>query len=140
MNEAVVDASVAAKWVLDEEHSGQAARLLNLPALYAPAHWLAEAVHVLSTKVVRGELTADEAKERAGILLLAPVRVDPLAGLAQSALSISVAARLSGYDGLYVALAVFRSIPFVTADRRLINKLASSSLATGLVVWVGDIP
>jgi predicted nucleic acid-binding protein len=139
LNEAVVDASVAAKWVLDEDHSAQAARLLSLPALYAPAHWLAETLHALSTMVLRGELTPEQAKERAGVLLLAPVRVLPLAGLAQSALSIAVAARLSGYDALYVALAHLRGIPLVTADRKLIGNLARGGAAPGLVMWIGDV-
>ena len=60
----MVDASVAAKWVVKEDHSAEAARLLDCGARHAPDHWRAEAVNVLWSKVVRGHLTAAAAEER----------------------------------------------------------------------------
>ncbi len=59
MSAVVVDASVAAKWVVEEAFSAQAASLLTGNTLHAPAHWLAEAVNVLGAKVARGELAAE---------------------------------------------------------------------------------
>ncbi len=47
MRAAVVDASVAAKGVAQEELTEQANALLAGVALCAPAHWQAEAVNVL---------------------------------------------------------------------------------------------
>jgi len=60
----VVDASVAAKWLVEEDHSAVAALLLDYDARPAPDHWKAEAVNVLWSKVVRGDLTAADAEER----------------------------------------------------------------------------
>ena len=43
----MVDASVAVKWVVEEDHSAKAMLLLGLDARHAPDHWRAEAVNVL---------------------------------------------------------------------------------------------
>ena len=63
MKIAVVDASVAVKWVVDEEDADSAAwLLLNAGTLIAPAHWLAEATNALWTScTLRGELSREEA-------------------------------------------------------------------------------
>jgi predicted nucleic acid-binding protein len=44
------------------------------------------------------------------------------------------------YDSLYVALAEARDIPLVTADKRLIRRLADDAALAKRVVWVGDFP
>jgi predicted nucleic acid-binding protein len=53
VREAVVDASVAAKWVVEEDHSEKAASLLQYGRRCARDHWLAEAVNVLWSKVYK---------------------------------------------------------------------------------------
>jgi predicted nucleic acid-binding protein len=73
LKEAVVDASVAVKWVVEEKHSAQATLLLNYDALHAPAHWRAEAANALWAKVFRGDLTAADAEERLLVLNRATV-------------------------------------------------------------------
>lgn len=73
MRQVVVDASVSAKWVVEEDHSAKAALLLQCDARHAPDHWLAEAINVLWSKAVRGELTAADMEERTIALLRAPV-------------------------------------------------------------------
>jgi predicted nucleic acid-binding protein len=57
--------------VVDEEHSAKAAILLGFDACHAPDHWRAEAVNVLWSKVLRGDLTAADAEERMTVLLRA---------------------------------------------------------------------
>jgi predicted nucleic acid-binding protein len=113
MRAAVIDASVAAKWVVEEAHSAQAALALKLDARHAPAHWLAEAVNVLWAKVSRGDLTAADAEERVAVLLRAPVTAAPLEGLVPRAFAIGVARGVTIYDALYVALAEKYDIPMV---------------------------
>ena len=139
MTEAVVDASVAAKWVVDEEHSGNAALLLEYDALYAPDHWQAEAVNVLWAKVARGDLTATAAQERMTLLLRAPVVGTPIAHLMPRAFAISVDCSVTIYDSLYISLAEKRNIPFITADVRLIRRMAGDASFKGRVIWVGDL-
>ena len=58
MRQADIDASVAAKWVVEEAYSPQAALLLAFDAHHAPDHWRAEAVNVLWSKVFDPSLAA----------------------------------------------------------------------------------
>lgn len=138
MNEAVVDASAAVKWVLDEPHAAAAARLLDGARLHAPDHWLAEAMNAVWGRVWRGELVAEQGAERIRILLRAPVKGVPLADLAPAAFGIAAAEGVTIYDALYVALAEARSLPLVTGDARLMRRL-SGPRWTGRLRWVGDL-
>jgi predicted nucleic acid-binding protein len=139
MRQAVVDASVAAKWVIEEEHSAKAALLLDFDVLHAPEHWLAEAINVLWDKVFCGELTAPDAEERMTVLLRAPVTGTPIAGLMPRAFAISAARMVTIYDSLYLALAEKRDIPMVTADERLIRKLSGDAGLAKRMIWVADL-
>ncbi len=139
MTQAVVDASVAVKWVVEEDHSTEAAILLGFDACHAPDHWRAEAINALWSKVVRGDLTAADAEERMTVLLRAPVIGTPIADLNARAFAISVALTVTIYDLLYVALAEKRDIAMVTADERLIRRLSSDAALAKRMVWVGDL-
>jgi len=139
VRQAVVDASVAVKWVVEEDHSAKAALLLGFEARHAPDHWLAEAVNVLWSKVCHGDLTVADAEERMTVLLRAPLIAVPIAGLMPRAFAIAVACMVTIYDSLYVALAETRDIPLVTADERLIRRLSGDPALAKLMVWVGDL-
>jgi predicted nucleic acid-binding protein len=139
MRAAVIDASVAAKWVSEEDHSAEAACALSLDARYAPAHWLAEAANVLWAKVSRGDLTAADAEERVAVLLRAPVVAAPLEGLVPRAFAIGVARGVTIYDALYVALAEKHDIPMITADRKLIRRLSGDPALAARMLWVGNL-
>jgi predicted nucleic acid-binding protein len=139
VRQAVIDASVAAKWVVEEDHSAQATLLLALDARHAPDHWLAEAANVLWSKVFHGDLTAADAEDRIGVLMRAPVVGVSIAGLMPRAFAISVACMVTIYDSLYVALAEKRDIPLVTADRRLIRQLSGDAALAERLLWLGDL-
>lgn len=139
MRQAVVDASVAAKWVVEEAGSPQAALLLAFDARHAPDHWRAEAVNVLWSKVFRGDLTATDAEERMTVLLRAPIIETPIAALMPRAFRIAVAHMVTIHDALYVALAEQRDVPLVTADERLIQRMAGDPGLARRMVWVGDL-
>ena len=138
MKQAVIDASVAAKWVVEEDHSDHAVRLLSLEARHAPSHWRAEAVNVLWAKVFHGDLTAADAEERMGVLLRAPIIDTPIEILMPRAFAISVARMVTIYDGLSIALAEKLTIPLVTADQRLIRKMSDDATLSKLMIWIGD--
>ena len=57
----VVDASVAVKWVVSEQHHQNALQLLRqAEEPHAPAHWLAEAANALWAKFsIAGQITQD---------------------------------------------------------------------------------
>jgi predicted nucleic acid-binding protein len=136
---AVVDASVAVKWVIEEDHSAKAALLLEIDSRHAPGHWQAEAVNALWSKVFHGDLSATDAEDRMSVLLRAPIIGTPIADLMPRAFMISVSCRVTIYDSLYVALAETRDIPMVTADERLIRRLAGDATFAGRAVWVADL-
>ena len=139
MTEVVVDASVTAMWVVEEDHSANAALLLDYEKLHAPSHWRAEAANVLWAKVFRGDLTAEDAEERMSVLNRAPVVDSATAGLMPRAFAISVAHAVTVYDSLYVALAEELDVPFVTADQELIRRLAGDARLGPRMVWIGGM-
>lgn len=139
MKPLVVDASVAVKWLLPEEHSDAAVRLLAEDwDLRAPDLFWAESGNILWKKWRKNEVTAEEATELWVDLRRFPLRIfssEPLCDL-----SWDIARRFNRtfYDSLYVALAVSGSCPLVTADLRLFNALRNEAPELDLL-WVGDI-
>ena len=69
----VIDASVAIKWVCEEEGSDRAAALLDGRPLAAPSFWLVEAANALWRRARQGELATAEADERIAELAHAPI-------------------------------------------------------------------
>jgi predicted nucleic acid-binding protein len=135
----VVDASVAAKWLLPEQHTAQAERLLGSGAsLLAPDLVYAEVANVFWKRVVRGEVTEDAAEEALSLLLRMDLAVTTAANLAPQAFVVACELRLTVYDSLYVALALERNAPLVTADRRLCSALRAA-LPGNRAVWLGDL-
>lgn len=139
MTEIVVDASVAAMWVLAEPYSDQAAILLGYERCHAPGHWLAEAVNAVWGRCYRGGISAEQAQAAASLLLNAPVSVTPIPGLMQRALAMSLGMSITIYDSLYVALAEQLGIPMVTADQTLIQRVATHADLARLVLSVADL-
>jgi predicted nucleic acid-binding protein len=141
LNEAIVDASVAVKWVVPEDHSETASRLLSDGVkLYAPGHWLAEATTVLWAKsAVKNGLTRPQAE--AAIDLLTDVIIDetPVRSLVHSAAEMAFTLHLTIYDTLYLALALRLAIPMITADRKLHSKAQGDRRYQHLVVWIEDL-
>jgi len=136
---AVVDASVAIKWVVDEEFSDQAGTLLTGTTLCAPAHWQVEAVNAIWRQVHRGRLSSEEGRQRASTLISAPVEPVPLAALFDQAFQLAVALRITVYDSLYVALAKVRAIPLVSADRRLLRRMMAEPTLVALARPLADL-
>jgi predicted nucleic acid-binding protein len=118
----VVDASVAAKWVVAEAGSDAARRVLEGPGpLIAPDLLVAEVGNVLWKKVSRRAITRRHAQEA---LIWLPELFDRLfdsAALAPRALEIAVEHGATVYDALYVALteAAGSDAVLVTADAGL---------------------
>jgi predicted nucleic acid-binding protein len=130
---AVVDASVAAKWVIEEDRSDKAVLLLEYEQLHAPDHWLAEAVNVVWSKVYKGDLDASDAEERMAVLSRSPVIVTAISTLMPAAFAISVDHSITVYDALYVALACKRRMPFITDDQNLIRRLSGTQLSSHVI-------
>jgi predicted nucleic acid-binding protein len=121
----VVDASVALKWVLTERDSDAAIALRN-DELIAPDLWLVEAANGLWRHVRLGEITTAQALRYLRDLIDAPVTSMPVEPHLPAALRLAIALRYPIYDCLYLAVALHRDAPVVTADRRF----AAAALST----------
>lgn len=140
MSRFVVDASIAIKWYLPEDHAVEADRLLDPQnILQAPDLLLSEVGNILWKRVLRGECPVDKADTilrelqgnflqiwRAGVLL-------------NDALTIACHTKRTFYDSLYVALAVMNDCRMVTADKKLYNSLKNATFKK-YILWVEDIP
>jgi len=137
MTRLVVDASVAAKWFLPEEHAAAAARLQSTDhELFAPDLLVAEVANVMLKRVRMTEVTSDDA-QAAVRLLPVMARLTPSAALISDALRLALRHDRSAYDAIYVALALRDGCQLITADRRLYHALRPSLPAT--MLWIEDV-
>jgi predicted nucleic acid-binding protein len=137
----VVDASVAAKWVLPsalEPYAEPALRLLDNYArgrqdIVVPDLFWAEIGNVLWKAARTGRLALAEAK--IGLRKVTVNRFPTVSclPLLDSALEIAGEFNRSFYDCLYVALAETSGTEFVTADEKLVNALG----ARFPIKWLG---
>ena len=119
---AVVDASIAVKWVLPEPGSERAAALRAADEdLIAPALVCAEIGSAIWRAVIRGDVTAAEARVHLQVAVAHYERLVSLEELADSAMQRATRLRHPIYDCFYLALAEREDCPLITADRRLIN-------------------
>ena len=129
----IVDASVALKWVCDEEGSDRAAALLDGRPLAAPSFWLVEAANALWRRVQQGELALAEAEERIVELARAPVEALDAQEMTPAALKLGCELKHPVYDCLYLEAAVRMNGRVVTADRRF-HAVASGHAYFGSMV------
>jgi predicted nucleic acid-binding protein len=129
----VVDASVAAKWLLPaaggdlleqanhllERYVGRELQLLA-PDLIGP-----ELGNVLWKAVRRNRITSANALHSLSRLADLSIPVIPAGDLLVRALEIAVTCDRSFYDSLYVALALAMKTELITADERLVNAVGS---------------
>jgi predicted nucleic acid-binding protein len=124
----VVDASVALKWFIEEAGSEAAAALLTGNAsLIAPDLIIAEVCNAGWKAVRAGGMTPMQHDHAADRMALAFDELVPLAGLAPHAVALSRLLEHPVYDCFYLALARERDVQMVTADRRLVRRLAGTS-------------
>jgi len=134
----VVDASIAIKWVVEEEGTADALALRR-GKLIAPDLLAAECANILWKKVQRAELMRQEALLAARLLQAAGIAFMPTHALLEAATRIAIELDHPAYDCVYIALAVARDCRFVTADHRLLRKLAEDRNA-GLRDRVVSLP
>jgi predicted nucleic acid-binding protein len=123
VNSFIIDASIAVKWVVEEEGSPEALTLLRRAKLVAPELLVAECANILWKKVQRDELSKAEALLAARLLEAAEIELSPTLSLLEAATRIAIELDHPAYDCLYLALAIVRGCRFVTADIRFVTKL-----------------
>ncbi|HWX92792.1 MAG TPA: type II toxin-antitoxin system VapC family toxin [Terriglobales bacterium] len=141
MNTVVVDASVAAKWVLPphgEDLVPEALRLLDSYAqgqirFLVPDLFWAEFGNVLWKAVRQQRLTSATAVQAVNAMRSRGFPCVASERLLAEALAVALSTGGTVYDSLYVALAMVSKSQFVTADEKLANSLA----ARLPVKWLG---
>jgi len=137
----IVDASLGLKWFVPEIHSAEARRWRDPPH---ELHTLAvffdiEISNVLWTNVQKVEISSADARQIAGQRAALPIDRHPEQPRLASAFDIAEQFQRTIYDSLYLALAVQLGGRMDTADQRLYNSLAATSLAAH-IAWVADAP
>lgn len=136
----VVDASLALKWVLEEEHSDQASVLGRGREMLTSALFWAEAGNAIATRIRRGELDRLRGNDALRDLRAAPLSTKPLnADAALAALAIAHDLAHPIYDCCYLALALDENAVVVTADRRFKAAVGSHPALADRVVLLRDI-
>jgi predicted nucleic acid-binding protein len=114
----IVDASVAVKWLLNEEGSEDARKAVQGHDLAAPAFLQLEVFHVVWRRNRRGEVTNAQLRDALPALTRIIANFEPDESLVAKAADIAVAHALAIYDCLYLALALQHEVPLITADQK----------------------
>ena len=126
MNTLVIDASIAVKWVVEEDGTPEALVLRQTAGLIAPDLLIPECANILWKKVQRNELSKTEALLAARLLQGAEIELAPMRSLLEAATRMSIELDHPAYDCVYLALAAETDCRFVTTDQRLLRKLQAS--------------
>jgi predicted nucleic acid-binding protein len=117
----VVDASVATKWVLEEDGSDRAAALRGLAEdLVAPSLIAAEIGNAVWKRATSKQISPHDAVRALQAAIGPFTRLIPSTELAARSMEIAIALRHPIYDCFYLALAERERCPFVTADQRFL--------------------
>ncbi len=116
----VIDASVAAKWILPQEHSPNANALRNEQDLIAPSLIAAEIGSAIWKAVRRGTVLHAEAAASLSAALLPFGALVAEETLCVRALALALQLRHPIYDCFYLALAERENAPVATSDEGMI--------------------
>jgi predicted nucleic acid-binding protein len=133
----VVDASVAVKWLIAEEH-GVLAEALRRREMIAPSLLLIECGNALLRRARSGDIPADSVVGKVRALRLAPVRLVPTERHLEAAITLATQLHHSLYDCLYLALALGERVQLITADQRLVDSIRRDGTLAGSVILLTE--
>ena len=137
----VVDASLAIKWLVEEDDSDKAHALLQSWVVQeitriAPYLMPFEVANVLHRRVLRGELNVGDSTRMIAQLLESRLELHQPPGLHVRALQLASRFKQSAaYDAHYVALAESFGCELWTADERFYRAISPS---IDKVRWIGE--
>ena len=138
---AVIDASALVKLALPEEYSNVMRRIITEHddarlRLIAPDLIFTECANVLWKHTRRGNSAISEAVSALQALRGHNIALVPQGELVEAALDFALTYGSSVYDALYCALAQRDGAVLITADERLVNRVAGSGVrAFTLPAW-----
>ena len=131
----VVDASVGIKLVITEVLSGEAyalfAHLAGDPSarFYVPDLFDIECANVLCKQIQRSGYPVADAHLNLATLTALGLQRLPVTSLVTDALAIAASHGISAHDACYIATSWRLGVPLITADSRLVARMASTSYA-----------
>ena len=114
----IIDASIAAKWLFEEDGSAAARALRGTAPMCAPDFLLLEVFHVMWKRVRRGEMPPEALQDLPKLLAAAFDLVVPAADLLQDAAGKARQLAHPVYDCLYITLAERDGSTLITADEK----------------------
>ena len=135
-----IDASVAVRFYFSTELQEKAERIYAALIkqdmdFVAPSLILPEVSNAFRNNIRFHKFPLTVVREAFGDFLALPkLLIDPLVIL-EAAFDLSCAHDISVYDAMYVAACRLLSIPFVTADKKLIGKIPADQAK---LIWLGD--
>jgi predicted nucleic acid-binding protein len=120
----VVDTNVVAYYLLGTEPFVAEVRQFwqTVEETWAPAHWEAELANAIWMAVRSGTLPREEGYQKLDMASRLGVRVVPIRGLWQPALTRALDSSVAVYDTLFVELAAQRDLQLATFDAQLLEK------------------
>ena len=138
----IVDASLALKWVVQEEHTEDAVTLRDRwgeagEPLVAPPIFRPEVTNALHQRVRRGDILRSDAVDMLDVLTSAVAMGEPVSLYSRALALAGELSMGSTYDALYVALSESEGCEMWTADQRLVR---SVQRRFPQVHWIGESP
>lgn len=133
----VIDASVCLKWLFAEEDTPQAISILKdceakKITLLAPLLWEYEIVNALVTAVARKKIAFSKSLKFLKFFLKSKPRLLSIGDEYELCLILAKKYHLSAYDSSYLTLAKAAKAILISADEKLVRKVADKKLAIGL--------
>jgi len=135
----VIDASVAAKWFIEEEFSENAFVLLgDRYHLHAPDFFVLEMYNIFSKWIRRGIASENEVLKTLDSLSNVEIVTHPFDDLLDPAFTIANRTGRDVYDCLYLVLAQALETKMITADKKFFRSLESGPYNRH-ILWIEDV-
>lgn len=129
----VIDASVALKWVIEENDSDFARALIANDALAAPDLLFIECANALRVSVRRQRISAADASAALAAIEATPIRAIPTRRLVAAAHAIAFDIDQTVYDCVYLAAALSENVKLATADEAFARAAGGHAVYRGVV-------
>lgn len=136
----ILDASVALSWYFKDEANAYADSVAAACAtsnIIVPSLWFLEIANIIVMGERRGRSTVAQAATWLGFLESLPIITDeaPASGTCNNIINLARSYELSAYDAAYLELALRRSLPLATLDK----KLRAAAKAAGITLYMSHV-